>query len=124
MTVILTWLFCSLLQYAMFEGATDFNQDLSGWNVTSGIGFVSLGWILIICSFLLEHVCGFGMTALLTWLFCSLLQARMFNSATNFNQNLSEWKINLDSDDGNVVSGMFLSLFERVLHCINLHPSH
>ena len=49
-------LLCSLLQYSMFEGATDFNQDISGWDVSSGTRFVSLGWILVLCSFLLELV--------------------------------------------------------------------
>ena len=70
-TALLTRLCCSLIQYNMFEGATNFDQDISGWDVSSGINFVSLGWILvlIICSFLLEHVCGFGMTALLTCYF-------------------------------------------------------
>ena len=123
MTVILTWLFCSLLQNDMFWGATNFNQDLSGWDVSSGTSFVSLGLILIICSILLEHVCGFGMTALLTWLFCSLLQYEMFKDATNFDQDLSGWLIALDSDDSNVVSGMYL-IFERVLHCIKPQTSH
>ena len=66
------------------------------------------------------------MTALLTWLFCSLLQGYMFYEVTNFNQNLTGWLIALDSavGAGIVVSGMFLSLFGRVLHCFNLHPSH
>ena len=56
LTALLTWLLCSLLQIVMFAGATNFNQDLNGWDVSSGRDFVSLGWILLICSFLLEDV--------------------------------------------------------------------
>ena len=48
-------LLCSLLQDSMFEGATNFNQSIGLWNVSSGTEFVSLGWILVLCSFLLEH---------------------------------------------------------------------
>ena len=55
MTALLTLLFCSLLQNGMFAfGATNFNQNLNGWNVSSGKFFVSLGLILVLCSFLLE----------------------------------------------------------------------
>ena len=42
----------------MFNGrAHNFNQDLSGWDVSSGTIFVSLGWILLNCSFILEDLC-------------------------------------------------------------------
>ena len=61
------------------------------------------------------------MTALLTWLFGSFLQEYMFYGATSFNQDLSGWRITLDSNT--VVSAIYL-IFERVLHCINPQPSH
>ena len=35
-----------LSQGAMFEGATAFNQDISSWNVGSGISFVSVSGLL------------------------------------------------------------------------------
>ena len=107
----------------MFYEATNFNENIGSWNVSSGTFFVSLGWILAHCSFLLEDMCVLGMTALLTWLFCSFLQNNMFAGATDFDQDLSGWEINLDSDDSNVVSGMYL-IFERVLHCIKPQTSH
>ena len=55
-------LLCSLLQNGMFQGATDFDQDLSGWTVSSGTNFVSLGLILVHCSFLLEDLCFWNYT--------------------------------------------------------------
>ena len=40
----------------MFNGA-GINQNLNGWDVSSGINFVSLGLILVHCLFLLEDLC-------------------------------------------------------------------
>jgi hypothetical protein len=34
-------MFLSLFQNEMFSGATDFNQDIGAWDVSSGINFVS-----------------------------------------------------------------------------------
>ena len=42
----------------------------------------------------------------------------MFHTATSFNQDLSGWEINSNSD---VVSDLYL-IFERVLHCIKPQP--
>ena len=54
---ILTLLLCSLLQASMFGGfGTNFDQDLNGWDVSSGINFVSFFLILVHCLFLLEDV--------------------------------------------------------------------
>ena len=61
-TALLTWLFCSLLQNDMFYEAsqiyvlwaTNFDQNLSRWDVSSGEIFVSVGLVLVLCSFLLE----------------------------------------------------------------------
>ena len=58
MTVILTLLLCSLLQAEMFNRATNFDQDIGGWDVSSGTDFVSLGLILVLCSSYL-NMCGF-----------------------------------------------------------------
>ena len=55
-TALLTLLLGSLLQDSMFYKVTNFNQDISGWDVSSGTRFVSLCLILVHCSFLLEHV--------------------------------------------------------------------
>ena len=104
-------LLCSLLQLYMFYEATNFNQNINGWDVSSGIIFVSLGLILVLCSFLLEHV-RFWNYSITDLLLCSLLQYQMFYGANNFNQNLNGW--NVSSGTSFVSLGWILVLFAHL----------
>ena len=71
----------------------NFNQNLNGWDVSSGETLVSLFLILVFCSFLHEDVWFWNSrhTDLVTY--CSLLQKWMFYGLPDFNQNLNEWDV-------------------------------
>ena len=101
----------SLMQTQMFDNATNFNQNINGWDVSSGLDFVSFDMILSRCSFFLDVSVNSNTD---TMLCC--LQASMFANATAFNQDINSWDVSKGTNF--VSSGRILLMFHSYLICL------
>jgi len=68
---------------SIFNGATAFNQDITGWNVSSGTNFSSM---LQNLSSFNQDISGWDVSSATTF-------QSMFNGASSFNQNVSGWNV-------------------------------
>jgi hypothetical protein len=90
----------SLSQDYMFWGATAFNQDLSGWDVSSGNLFVSSLEVFASLKLFSSFVSSVKDTTVLTMPISPFhfWQNGMFRSATAFNQPIGGWDVSSGTD--------------------------
>ena len=86
----------------MLSGAASFNCDLSRWNVSQGVKFVSFEMVTSSCfvslSFALDLSSTIYYYILIIFIVCFIfklmsLQSAMFNKAASFNSDLSGWDV-------------------------------
>lgn len=91
-----------LMQTNMFDGSL-FNQDISGWDVSNGVKFVSVSTTKAIMNYCLNwSQILLSITLIIFFLLLSifnvsahihLLQNHMFNGASSFNQTIVGWNV-------------------------------
>ena len=79
----------------MFSGASVFNQDLSGWDVSSGTNFVSIISTNKNITFMTQHIIfahdeAFSCSSILL---LNIIQYSMFNGAVSFNGDIDSWDV-------------------------------
>ena len=75
----------------MFDGATSFNQDISGWNVSN---VENMSYMFRRAVSFNQDISGWDVSNLSPY----YPQSDMFTGATSFNQNLSRWKNKLTAE--------------------------
>jgi len=78
--------------YAMFAYATAFNQDISGWNVSS---VVDMGDMFYRASAFNQNIGGWDVSSVID-------MSSMFERASAFNQNISSWNVSNVTDMGSM----------------------
>ena len=80
----------------MFGDAPLFNQDLSSWDVSNGVGFVSIKFTVVSCNDIVDNI----LTIMIVFSspFNDSYQSYMFDDAVSFNQNISSWDVSSGED--------------------------
>jgi surface protein len=83
----------------MFTAATNFNQNISSWNVSNvtTFGSANLGMFRLATNFN-QNIGGWNVGSATSF-------RDMFSSATNFNQNIGSWNVGLGTDFTNFMAG-------------------
>ena len=87
-------------QGSMCYGSSVFDQDIGGWNVSSGTNFVGASMVIIFVVYKLSQVTH----DYFLLYFCLHFQDYMFHAASAFDQNLCRWDKKDSASDGNFCS--------------------